>query len=248
MKRLVASSIGVLAIGLTTASAADMRAQPVYRAPPPQAPVYFSWTGCYFGGHVGGVWARKEWVVRDPLSPRFGQSDGSHDAEGFLGGVQGGCDYQFAGGFVIGVAGDYAWTDASGSHFSPLFPGAVNHTKVDSLASVTGRLGYAWDRFLGYVKGGGAWERDKYDFIDGVLIGTLDDTRSGWTVGVGGEYAFTNFVTGFIEYNYYDFNKRDLAFVQNIGGTFIYGIDETKHVVKAGLNFRFGGWTGAGGY
>jgi opacity protein-like surface antigen len=31
----------------------------------------------------------------------------------------------------------------------------------------------------------------------------LDDTRSDWTVGVGGEYAFTNFVTGFIEYDYY---------------------------------------------
>jgi outer membrane immunogenic protein len=165
-----------------------------------------------------------------------------HNADGFLGGVQGGCDYQFAGGFVIGVAGDYAWTDASGSHFSPLFPGAVNHTKVDSLASVTGRIGSAWDRFLGYVKGGGAWERHKYDFIDGVLIGTLDDTRSGWTVGVGGEYAFTNFVTGFIEYNYYDFGNRDLTFVQNNGLTFIYGIDETKHVVKAGLNFRFGGY------
>jgi hypothetical protein len=55
---------------------------------------------------------------------------------------RGGCDYQFAGGWVIGVAGDYAWTDADGSHFSPLFPGFVNHTKVDSLASVTGRLGY----------------------------------------------------------------------------------------------------------
>src|SRR5215211_511918 len=104
MKRLVAASIGVLAIGLTTASAADLRARPVYRAPPPPAPVYFSWTGCYFGGHVGGVWTRKEWVVRDPASPFFGQSDGSHNADGFLGGVQGGCDYQFAGGFVIGVA------------------------------------------------------------------------------------------------------------------------------------------------
>jgi outer membrane immunogenic protein len=231
------ASTALLAGLAQSASAADVRVP--YRPP---APVYFSWTGCYFGGHVGGVWTRKEWVVRDPASPFFGQSDGSHNADGFLGGVQGGCDYQFAGGFVIGVAGDYAWTDASGSHFSPLFPGAVNHTKVDSLASVTGRIGWAWDRFLGYVKGGGAWERDKYDFIDGVLIGTLDDTRSGWTVGVGGEYAFTNFVTGFIEYNYYDFNKRDLTFVQNIGGTFIYGIDETKHVVKAGLNFRFGGY------
>jgi outer membrane immunogenic protein len=113
---------------------------------------------------------------------------------------------------------------------------------VDSLASVTGRLGYGWDRFLGYVKGGGAWERDKYDFSNGVLIGRLEDTRSGWTIGVGGEYAFTNFVTGFIEYDYYDFGNRDLTFLQNNARTFTYGIDETKHVVKAGLNFRFGGY------
>ncbi len=66
--------------------------------------------------------------------------------------------------------------------------------------------------------------------------------RSRKGFGVGGEYAFTNFVTGFIEYNYYDFGNRDLTFVQNNGQTFIYGIDETKHVVKAGLNFRFGGY------
>jgi outer membrane immunogenic protein len=143
---------------------------------------------------------------------------------------------------------DYAWTDADGSHSSPLFPGSVNHPRIDSLASVTGRLGYGWDRFLGYVKGGGAWERDKHTFIEGALIGSVSNTRSGWTVGVGGEYAVTNFVSGFIEYNYYDFGTRDLTFRQNLGGTFIYGIDETKHVVKAGLNFRFGGWGGPAGY
>jgi outer membrane immunogenic protein len=184
MKRLVAASIGVLAIGLTTASAADLRARPVYTAPSPApAPVYFSWSGCYVGGHVGGVWTRKDWFVRDPAFASFGQSDGSHDADGFIGGVQGGCDYQFAGGWVIGVAGDYAWSDADGSHFSPLFPGFVNHTKVDSLASVTGRLGYGWDRFLGYVKGGGAWERDKYDFSNGVITGD-------WTIpAAGGQSA-----------------------------------------------------------
>jgi len=176
MKRLIVASIGVVAFGLTTASAADIRARPApYPGPAPvyaPPPVYFSWTGCYFGGHIGGLWARKEWTVRDPaFRPLFGQSEGSHDANGFLGGVQAGCDYQFAGGFVIGVAGDYAWTDASGSNASLVFPGAVNHTKIDSLASVTGRLGYSWDRFLGYVKGGGAWERDKLDFVDGAVIG-----------------------------------------------------------------------------
>ena len=147
---------------------------------------------------------------------------------------------QFAGGWVIGIAGDYAWTNASGSNTSLLFPGFTNHSEVKSLASVTGRIGYAWDRFLGYVKGGGAWERDQHDFTDGVFSASVSATRSGWTIGVGAEYAFSNYLTGFVEYNYYDFGTRDLSFVGN--DPFIYGIDETKSVLKAGLNFRLGGW------
>src|SRR5262249_23448381 len=116
----------------------------------------------------------------------------------------------------------------------------INHTRVKSLASVTGRLGYAWDRFLGYVKGGGAWERDDHDYDFFGLIGTANVTRSGWTVGVGGEYAFTNWITGFIEYNYYDFGTSDILFTQTDGFTFTYGIKETKSVVKGGINFRWG--------
>jgi outer membrane immunogenic protein len=243
-KQLLAVVAATFALG-GSAMAADLavKGRPVYKAPPAPPPVYFSWTGCYVGGHVGGLWTRKEWTDRDPGSATFGLSDGGHDADGFLGGVQAGCDYQFAGGWVIGIAGDYAWTDADGSSASVLFPGFTNHSKVKSLASVTGRIGYSWDRFLGYVKGGGAWERDEhhYDFA-GVVNGTASQTRSGWTIGVGGEYAFTNNVSGFIEYNYYDFRSRDISFVDVNVGSFVYGIDETKSVVKAGLNLRFGGW------
>ena len=87
---------------------------------------------------------------------------------------------------------------------------------MKSLASVTGRLGYAWDRFLGYVKGGGAWENDDHFFTDAINTGTASLTRSGWTVGIGGEYAFTNFVSGFVEYDYYDFGDRDVLFKQHV--------------------------------
>ena len=83
--------------------------------------VYFSWTGCYIGGHIGGLWAKKDWTNRDPLLAPLGTSFGSHDADSWLGGVQAGCDYQFAGGFVIGIQGDYAWTDAEGSNVDPFF-------------------------------------------------------------------------------------------------------------------------------
>ena len=37
------------------ASAADM-SRPVYKAPPPAAPVW-SWTGFYIGAHLGGSWS-----------------------------------------------------------------------------------------------------------------------------------------------------------------------------------------------
>jgi outer membrane immunogenic protein len=241
MKKFFLATVALSALMAAPAVAADL-ARPVYKAAPPP-PVYgYSWTGCYVGGNVGGLWVSKEWFDHDPGSSTFGQSDGTHNPSGFIGGVQAGCDYQFAGGFVIGIAGDYDWTNADASNGSILFGGQTNRSKVKSLASVTGRVGYAWDRFLGYVKGGGAWEKDDYDYtFGGGFIGTASQTRSGWTVGIGGEYAFTNYLTGFAEYDYYDFGNHDALFVQNDGGVFNYGIKETKSVFKVGLNLRWGG-------
>ena len=91
--------------------AADL---PVYKARPPVIASY-SWTGCYAGGNVGGVWINKEWFSQIPGDPSFGQSFGSHDANGWLGGVQAGCNYQ-VGSWVVGIQGDYDWTNASGSN------------------------------------------------------------------------------------------------------------------------------------
>jgi len=224
------------------AVAADLSLKPIYKAAPPPVPVY-SWTGCYVGGHVGGLWAHKDWTLQTAGSSLYGQSFGGHDADSWLGGVQGGCDYQFANRVVVGIQGDYAWTDAKGSNVNLLNPNITDNTSIKSLSTVTGRIGYAWDRFLGYVKGGGAWERDDYSFdletVQRQASLTASATRGGWTVGIGGEYAFTNYLSGFVEYNYYDFGTRDVTFSNNVVTA---GIKETKSVVRGGLNFRFGGW------
>jgi outer membrane immunogenic protein len=244
MRKFLLGTSALIAL-VSPAISADMRA-PVYKAPPPIVPVW-SWTGCYVGGHAGGLWAKqKEWIVRTPGGAFFGQSLGGHDADSWVGGAQVGCDYQFAGGFVIGIQGDYAWTDAEGSHNSAREFGVAYHSQVKSLATVTGRIGYAWDRFLGYAKGGGAWERDDYSATT-IILGTAytaRETRSGWTIGVGGEYAFTDFLSGFVEYNYYDFGTRNIAFEPQIAGLSPAFVDikETKSVVRVGLNFRFGGY------
>jgi outer membrane immunogenic protein len=226
------------------AISADLRAA-VDKARPVVAA--WSWSGCYLGGHAGVLRARSEqWIVRTPGGAFFGQSLGGHNINGWLGGVQGGCDYQFAGGFVIGLQGDYAWSNSAGSHDSALEIGVAYHSKVKSLASVTGRIGYAWDRFLGYVRGGAAWERDDY-WATTIIVGTAytaRETRSGWTIGVGGEYAFTNFVSGFVEYSHYDFGTRTIAFTPQIAGLGpgFLDIKEAKSVVRAGFNVRFGGY------
>jgi outer membrane immunogenic protein len=241
MKKFLLATVALAALVAMPAGAADL-SRPLYKAPPPPIRV-FSWTGCYVGGNVGGLWVHKEWIDRSEF---FGQSDGTHDPSGWVGGLQAGCDYQFAGGFVVGIAGDYDWTNANSSNASILFPGFTNSSKVKNLASVTGRVGYAWDRFLGYVKGGGAWETDDYLFINvpGTVFGTASSTRGGWTVGIGGEYAFTDWVSAFAEYDYYNFGNRDTRFICTPGdcvnGAFTYNIKETKSVFKVGLNFRFG--------
>jgi outer membrane immunogenic protein len=249
MKRLTLSTIALAALFATPAMAADL-GRPVYKAPPPPPPVYiFNWSGCYIGGNAGGVWVNKDYSltsvgvgsVNFPFANPVGF--GGHDASSWLAGVQAGCNYQAPGSnWVFGIQGDYDWANADASHADPFGGLTTLQSNTKSLASVTGRIGYAWDRFLGYVKGGGAWERDEYriEFL-GVTAATASETRSGWTIGVGGEYAFTNNFSGFIEYNYYDFGSRDNTFTGPIGTTVI-GIDETKSVVRAGLNWRFGSW------
>jgi outer membrane immunogenic protein len=139
--------------------------------------------------------------------------------------------------------GDYDWTDASGTDNDQIAIGATDRTRIRSLASLTGRIGYSWDRFLGYVKGGGAWERDDYDVFvtaNNVALASASETRSGWTIGVGGEYAFAPYLSGFIEYDYYDFGTTSNTFTGQFGVLGTANIKETQSVVKAGLNFRFG--------
>ena len=87
MKKLLLSSVALIALG-SSAFAADMPARQAYKAPPAYtAPaLIYNWTGFYIGGHVGGAFAGDNSLVG---------SDGR-----FMGGVQGGFDYQFAPNWV----------------------------------------------------------------------------------------------------------------------------------------------------
>ena len=166
------------------------------------------------------------------------------DTDGFLGGGQIGCDYQFAPNWVVGVEGNFSWADISGSSTFPggITPGATvtAEAKTDWLVSVTGRLGYAWDHWLLYAKGGAAWAHDKYAI--GTYLGTwaASETRSGWTVGGGLEWAFADNWSTKLEYQFYDFGNRDLTFVSpGLSEPDVENVKQQIQTVKFGLNYRF---------
>jgi outer membrane immunogenic protein len=241
MKKVLLTGTALLTLVSGSAMAADLS-----RPPPAPAPVYtkapmmpaFTWTGCYLGGNAGGLWAKKDWN-----NTALG-AESSASPSGGLAGGQIGCNYQVSA-WVFGVQGDYDWTNANGSATDSTFipAGSVSdQTTIKGLASVTGRAGYAWDRFLLYAKGGGAWVKDDYNASGAGFSNTATETRTGWTIGGGGEYAFTNWLTGFVEYNYYDFGTKTNTLSGTLAAPFSVDIKQTVSVAKAGLNFKFGGW------
>jgi outer membrane immunogenic protein len=208
-----------LALGVQSASAADL-GRPVYKAPAPAVVAAYNWSGFYLGGHVGGAWSQEDLSAVGLV--------GTTDPDGFIGGVQAGYNWQ-ADRWVFGIEGDWSWSGADGSTAVGLITSDQNW-----YATLTGRLGYAWDNWMWYVKGGAAWVDAEYGFG---AFGTVSDTRVGWTIGTGVEWALAPQWSAKLEYNYLDFGKD----TYNLGGT-PFDVDTQVHLVKAGINYRFGGW------
>ena len=108
MKKVVLACALLSALG-GVASAADRPVKAPYSAPP-APPAYYTWTGFYIGGNIGGAWAHGS--VDDSL---FGLS-ASASHSGFIGGGQLGFNYQFSN-IVLGVEWDFDGTslDATGN-------------------------------------------------------------------------------------------------------------------------------------
>lgn len=237
-KVLLATSALILA---SPAFGADLRMPakgPVIMA---AAPVPFSWTGCYIGAHAGYGWGRI--AVTDPTPGIFafaGNQTVTANTQGFLAGGQAGCNYQFAGAWVVGLEGNLAWANLKGTVDDPFFAGKNFSSRTDWIADATGRIGYSFDRVLVYGKGGGAWAHNRFDQI--VFLGTATgtETRFGWTAGAGIEYAFTDNWSAKLEYNHYDFGSRQVTLAVPGNGPFPMIVDQRIDTVKVGINYRFG--------
>ncbi len=235
MKTFVFATAASFALAVSAvsgvANAADLPPRPYTKAPPPvTAPaIVYNWTGFYIGGHLGGVFS--------------GDSGLQGSDARFMGGVQGGYDYQFANNWVLGLEANYSWLASAGG--GVLFPGGtVASLDNRGLGSVTGRLGFTTGPVLLYAKGGYAFRDSNLDvgFAGVSQPFSVDGNRKdGYTVGAGLEYMFAPNWSAKVEYQYYNFgNTTFTAGPADIVGT---SFRNDEHTVKAGLNYRFG-WGG----
>ncbi len=211
MKRLGPGLIALASL-TTAASAADIAT----KAPPMMA-LPFTWAGAYAGAHGGYGWSTLQGL----------------DAKGGFGGGQIGYNFQ-TGSFVFGIEGDIAASDISqtvngATLFGIPFTAAFTN---DTLASLRGRAGVAYNNWLFYGTAGGGWGHDKVSVTTGGLNLSSEAWQSGWTAGAGMEWAFAPNWSGKFEYLHYGLGTT------NFFGTLPSGKTDID-TVKIGINYLF---------
>ena len=250
-KLLIVGMAGAAVLAVGSASAADLSTRPAYKTPPPvAAPIpYYNWTGFYIGGNVGVGVATS---TMDNTSPASFDECCTLDlnAVGFTGGFQAGYNWQFAPNWVFGVEGDVGILDTKRTicdlnDCPQSFPTSrfFATEKSDFFATIRARFGYAWDRSLIYITGGGAFVHVKNSITDFSTapeeFGEVSKTKGGWTVGGGIETALWANWTVKAEYLYVDVGRINVV---DLDVDEFDSFHNRFHVFRMGLNYRFGGW------
>jgi outer membrane immunogenic protein len=229
----------VIGLAASQALAADLpRKAPAY-VPPAPPPV--TWTGCYIGGNVGGIFGR-----RSADFGSFGELSSDNNS-GFAGGGQIGCDYQFAGGWMLGIRDMFDGSSLSRDRTITFATGdvATVNLKNSWFDTLTGRIGYSFTpAWLWYFQGGAAWAKNSADVtINGFDVGSASRTRTGWTIGGGVEWMFAPHWSAFLEGNYMDFGSTNRNLLSPIGTVCEFGCGfstkATATTVLVGVNYRF---------
>jgi len=223
LKRVLAACFALGAIAAAhSATAADLSLAPLYKAPPAPVTPAYDWSGFYLGINGGGGWGNSSWS-----SPATGIN--------LLGGQVGGtAGYSVQlGKAVFGLEGDVDWSTFSGGGTSA---GCVTgcNTNDTWLATVRGRVGYAFDRVLPYVTGGlavGDIRASQAGF------GSGSATNPGWTLGAGLEVALPGNWTAKAEYLRVELGSFNCT---GCGALPPDNVSLQENVFRAGVNYRFG--------
>ena len=231
-KSIVAAAMALMLGGTADALAAEL--------PPPTVPLpapAYNWTGFYLGINGGYGTGNSNW------SDGSVGTTGSFPTSDFLIGGTVGANYQ-VGQYVFGIEGDGDWTNLQGNSGATcgaiLPPPGGCQTQSQWLATVRGRVGYAFDRVLLYGTAGAA--------IGNIQAGlnppsTFDNSvEVGWTAGAGLEFALAQNWTAKVEYLFVDLPNGSCTTVDSCGGAAGSIVSFNESIVRAGVNFRFSAW------
>lgn len=268
MKKFLRGTAALAALCLSVpALAADLPARMTKARPMAVSPAY-DWSGFYVGVHAGYTFGEDDNV--DTTGQAAGNianvAGGARpgqvrlERDGFIGGGQAGYNWQVTPNWVLGLETDISYVDIRRDVnvvTAPLAPGvgSLNNTfrsRMEYFGTVRGRVGYVWDRTMVYATGGLAYgEVDNNVAFFGTagqlqFAGNTRRTETGYTVGGGVEHGIAPNWTVKAEYLYYDLRDTtvNVALVPGGGGGgtgYNSRFENDGHIVRAGLNYKFGG-------
>jgi outer membrane immunogenic protein len=111
--------------------------------------------------------------------------------------------------------------------------------------TLAARFGYAWDHALFYGKAGGGWVGASNFAVTNVGTGASvtvsnGNTNTGWLVGAGVEYAFTQNWTAKLEYDYLALNNASYTvIVPGFGADTFTNGGRNVQTLTVGVNYLF---------
>ncbi len=191
-------------------------------------------SGFYLGGSAGyGVIKSDQQLDRGTNHGADAVSPG-----GFAGSITAGYNFALNDMLVLGVEGDLGVAAISEDEKSVFDGHSWKPSFGPTWGTVRGRVGWTiMDSLMLYGTGGVAFmQTDNWTLGNNANESSWDaKTRTGWTLGVGMEYAIDERWSAKAEYLYMDFGKHHGYTEDNDP----YWYDDKAHIFRLGVNYRF---------
>ncbi len=202
-----------------------------------------SWTGPYGGFHFGADQSDLDWTDVPGGFYTFSPGDAfSSTTDGVTAGFQAGYLNQTQGNLVFGVEGSYSILGNGDMLVSPYFSATDTYMgSVDDLATLTGKVGYAWGKWLPYIEAGVANGEVTINHACPTCVTsfTSSERQTGYVVGVGIDYMAGEKASIGLNYRHADLGEADHSGMDIGGFPESFDVKAKTHVVSLRLNLFF---------
>ncbi len=195
------------------------------------------WSGAYLGASLGTGWGRSSTSYdrngNDHLTPE------TIDPSGYLAALTLGYNFRVGGNLVVGVEGDLGIMDIDAADRTNMWDDHIWKSQYGGMwGTVRGRLGYSLGKMMLFGTGGLAFMETSEK-----ILGDNDATQNtynegvltGWVLGGGLEYAFSDKISTKVEYLHMNFPKYT-GYTNNEES---YTFENEVDLVRVGLNYKF---------